>query len=151
MHINTRIIINRPREQVWEYFSTPENLHSWIGGLKAYHHVSGEPGTISSKGIYEFEEHGKIVEMREQVLHCKEPAEFSNSFSHKDFDMITNYTFFVDGKDKTAVICNTEYRFKKMMWKLFSHVIKAKMQKRQNEDLKRLKTFVEMAPVHHEK
>lgn len=144
MHVNTKMVINRPRKQVWEYFSNPENLHTWIDSLKAYHHDSGEPGTIGSRGIYEFEEYGKTIELREEVLACKAPEEFSNTFRHEDYDMITNYTFFDKAGDKTEIICNTEYKFRSTMWQIFSEILKHKMQRRQDDDLRRLKLLVEM-------
>lgn len=144
MIINTKVTINRPREQVWEFFDNTDNLHKWIQGLKAYQHMSGDEGSIGAKGVYTFQENGKVIEMKDEILAKKKPEEFSNVFHHKDFDMIVNYSLFDEGNSTTTFICNTEYKFRSPFWKLFTKLARSKMEKRQREDIGLLKQYVEM-------
>lgn len=147
MIINTKVIINKPREEVWDYFTNPDYLPKWIGGLEEYFHVSGQFAKEGSKGIYKFRENGKLVEMREEIIAAKELEEHTGVFHHKDFEMIINNSLFEEKNGTTTFICNTEYRFKNFFLKMLSKfILRSKMQKRQNEDIKRLKLAVELTP-----
>lgn len=147
MIISTKVQINKPREEVWNYFTNPDYLPIWIGGLEKYHHISGEFGKEGARGLYKFRQNGKKIEMREEIIASKKPEEHSGKFHHKDFDMIINNTFLEEGKGSTTFICNTEYRFRNLFLKLLSKfVLRSKLQKRQDDDLKRLKQAVELTP-----
>lgn len=147
MIINTKLTIRRPPEQVWDFFDNPDNLTKWIIGLKNYHHMNGDPGTVGAQAIYEFQENGKLVEMKDEVLIRKEPEELTLKFHHKDLDMIINYSLFEEENDTTTLICNTQYKFRNLFWELFSKIMRNKMQQRQNADLVLLKKYVELEPL----
>lgn len=147
MIINTKLIIRRPPEQVWNFFDNPNNLTKWIIGLKSYHHMKGDPRTVEAQAVYEFQENGKMIEMKNEILIRKEPEEFTVKFQHKDLDMIINYSLFDEGNATTSLICNTQYRFRSLFWEIFTKVMKHKMQERQNADLVLLKKYVELEPL----
>lgn len=148
MIINTKATIYKPREEVWKYFTNTDHLPKWIGGLEEYHHLSGKFGEEGSTGLYKFREDGKVVEMREEIIAAKKNEEHTGKFYHKHFDMIINNTFIKEDENTTTFICNTEYRFRSFKWKLISKLfLKNKLQKRQNDDIRRLKKAIELTPI----
>ena len=147
MIINTKLTIRRPQKQVWDYLDQPENLTKWIQGLKSYHQINGDPETLGAHALYVFGEGDKEIEMTGEILAAKEPEEFSVKLYHKDLEIIVNYSLFEEANDTTTLICNSEYRFRDLYWEVFSHIMKSRIQYRQNFNLMVLKKLLELDPV----
>src|SRR5829696_8495182 len=59
MLTETKVIINKPVKEVWDFFKNPDNLTRWLTGFQKFEHVSGVPGTVGARAKHHFLERGK--------------------------------------------------------------------------------------------
>ena len=63
MLTQSRVIINKPVREVWDFFKNPDNLKRWLNGFQRFEPVSGIPGTTGAKTKHYFLEKGKDVKI----------------------------------------------------------------------------------------
>jgi hypothetical protein len=83
MKILTEIILDRPRQEVWNAFDSVENLYKWQPTLKSFEHLSGEPGQPGATSKFVYEENGNIFENLETITRRNEPEEFAGTYDSR--------------------------------------------------------------------
>lgn len=143
MVTETKIIINRPLKEVWQFFENPDNLKLWLGGFQKLEHVSGTPGTAGAKARHYFLERGKELILEEEILEVIPEKKFAGTLgSSMMVNTVTNY--FNDlGNDQTEYIISSDTQFKSFLWKQIGPLMKGEFKKRQEKDMQTLKEVLE--------
>ena len=143
MLTETRIVINRPIKEVWNFFKDPDNLKRWLSGFQRFEHISGIPGTVGAKAKHHFLERGKELildgELTE-VVHEKRIIGILDSSMM--LNTVTN-SFNDLGGDQTEVGISSDTQFKGFPWKQIGPFMKSEFKRRQEKDLQTLKQLLE--------
>lgn len=142
MKTESTITINKPVNEVWDYFMNEENLGKWLIGYKSTEAIEGEPLTVGSKHRMIFEERGREMEFIETVTAIETNREFSFHLAHKAMEANVQVLFKGEG-DKTVLVQTSENKASKFMWKLMMPLMKGSMRKRQLQQYETLKKLIE--------
>ena len=139
----TRVVINKPLQEVWEFFQNPDNLKLWLKGFRRFEHVSGERGTAGSKARHYFFEMGKELVMDEEITEVIPYKKFAGTLSSSMMSTsVVNY--FQDlGNNQTEYSVSSETEFKTFFWRQIGPLMKGEFKKRQEADLQRMKQVLE--------
>ena len=143
MLTETKVIINKPVKEVWDFFKNPDNLILWLSGFQKFEHVSGIPGTVGAKAKHHFLERGKELILDGELIEVTEEKRIigildSSMMSNK----VTN-NFNVLGNDQTEVSLSSDTQFKGFLWKQIGALMKGEFKRRQESDLQTLKHILE--------
>lgn len=143
MVTETKIIINKPVKEVWDFFQDPGNLKLWLSGFQKVEPVSGTPGTVGSKAKHYFLERGKELVLDEEITEVVPGKKFAGTLGSSM--MINNVTsHFTDlGNDQTEYSLTSDTQFKGFLWKQLGPLMKGEFKKRQERDLQTLKQVIE--------
>ena len=143
MKISTTIIINKPVQQVWEYFDNPDNMVNWLTGFKKWEHLTGEKGEIGAKAKQYYDNRGREIVMIEEITEKEPYKRFAGTLTHHSMDGVieANFTDLGDGTTQLESINDT--KFKMFALQVLSPFLKKSFQKRQDSDLAKLKELIE--------
>jgi uncharacterized protein YndB with AHSA1/START domain len=145
MLTESRIVINRPLKEVWDFVNNPDNLINWLGGFRRFEQVSGEPGAVGSKGRHYFLEKGKELVLDGEILEVIPGKKFTGTLgSSMMLNTVTN-SFNDLGNNQTEYSISSDTQFKGFLWKQIGPLMKGEFKKRQEKDLQQLKQFLENA------
>lgn len=143
MLTETKIIINRPVKEVWDFFQNPDNLGLWLTGFQKIEHISGEMGAVGSKAKHYFLERGEKLVMDGEVMEVIPGKKFVGTL---DSSMMINHVanYFNDlGNGQTEYSLSSDTQFKGFLWKHLGPLLKGEFKKRQEKDLQTLKQVLE--------
>jgi uncharacterized membrane protein len=143
MTTTTRVVINRPVKDVWDFFDNPANMPLWLKGFKYFQHLSGTPGGVGARSKHVYEDRGRSFEMIEEITQRIPMREFSGTLTHKAMTSTIVNQFEDLGNGKTALTATVETRFTSYWFKILGPLMKGSFQKRQDSYLQRLKKCVE--------
>ena len=143
MLTESKIIINKPIKEVWNFFENPDNLKYWLSGFQKVEHVSGVPGTAGAKAKHYFLERGKELVLDEEIIEVIPEKKFAGTLgSSMMVNTVTNY--FNDlGNGQTEYTLSSDTQFKGFLWKQIGPLMKGEFKKRQERDLQALKQVIE--------
>ena len=143
MLTESKIIINKPIKEVWNFFENPDNLKYWLSGFQKVEHVSGVPGTAGAKAKHYFLERGKELVLDEEIIEVIPEKKFAGTLgSSMMVNTVTNY--FNDlGNGQTEYLLSSDTQFKGFLWKQIGPLMKGEFKKRQERDLQALKQVIE--------
>ena len=143
MLTETRIVINRPVKEVWDFFKDPDNLRLWLSGFQKFEHISGTPGTVGAKAKHHFLERGiELILDGELIEVIQEKRIIGILDSSMMLNTVTN-SFNDLGSDQTEVGISSDTQFKGFPWKQIGPFMKNEFKKRQEKDLQTLKQVLE--------
>ena len=143
MLTETKIMINRPVKEVWDFFKNPDNLVRWLSGFQKFEHVSGTPGTVGAKAKHHFLERGKELVLDGELTEVVEEKRIIGILdSSMMLNKVTN-SFTDMGNDQTEVSLSSDTQFKGFLWKQVGPLMKGEFKKRQEKDLQTLKDLLE--------
>ena len=143
MLTETKVSINKPVKEVWDFFKNPDNLVRWLGGLQKFEHVSGIPGTVGAKAKHHFLERGKELILDGEITEVEEQKRIVGILdSSMMLNKVTN-SFNDLGNDQTEVTISSDTQFKGFLWKQIGPLMKGEFKKRQENDLQKLKQLLE--------
>ena len=143
MLTETKVSINKPVKEVWDFFKNPDNLIRWLGGLQKFEHVSGIPGTVGAKAKHHFLERGKELILDGEITEVIEQKRIVGILdSSMMLNKVTN-SFNDLGNDQTEVTISSDTQFKGFLWKQIGPLMKEEFKKRQENDLQKLKQLLE--------
>ncbi len=143
MKVFSKVIINKPVEEVWAFFDNPDNLSKWLTGFVSFENISGLPGQVGTKSKHIYENNGKNLELIELITSRIENKEFKGTLSHKMMVSTMDNQFKDLGNGRTELTADVETKFKSLVFQILSPIMKRNFQKRQDEDLRRLKYAIE--------
>jgi uncharacterized protein YndB with AHSA1/START domain len=143
MLTQSRVIINKPIKEVWDFFKDPGNLKRWLSGFQRVVPVSGIPGTAGAKAKHYFLEKGKELVLDEEIIEIIPEKKLAGTLgSPMMVNTVTNY--FNDlGNDQTEYSLSSDTQFKGFFWKQIGPLMKGEFKKRQEKDLQTLKQVLE--------
>ena len=143
MLAETKIIINRPVKEVWDFYKDPDNLTRWLSGFQKFEHISGSPGTVGAKAKHHFLERGKELILDGELIEVVPEKRFIGTLdSSMMLNTVTN-SFTDLGNDQTEVSLSSDTQFKGFLWKQLGPLMKGEFKKRQEKDLQTLKQILE--------
>ena len=143
MLTETKIIINKPVKEVWDFSKDPDNLILWLSGFQKFEHISGVPGTVGAKAKHHFLERGKELVLDGELIEVVPEKRIIGILdSSMMLNTVTNS--FIDlGNDQTEVSLSSDTQFKGFLWKQIGPLMKGEFKKRQEKDLQTLKQILE--------
>lgn len=139
----SQVIINKPVEEVWNYFDNPDNMTKWLTGLQSFEHLSGTPGEVGAKSKHTYDNNGKTIVLIEEITSRIANKELKGTLTHDMMESTMDNQFEDLGDGRTKVTATVNTKFKSLVFKLLSPFMKRGFQNRQNNDLRRLKELVE--------
>jgi uncharacterized protein YndB with AHSA1/START domain len=144
--VSLSTLVNRSPEVVWKVFTDASRAKEWMTGLMSMETVSGTRMTVGSRHKLVFLENDRRVEM-EETLTAIEPGKlYAFDFSLKEATGST--TVRLTPKDgATQLTFEGDFRGRSMLWRSLMVILQSMVDKRQSEDMEKLKTLAEAEPA----
>ncbi len=143
MKLTSSILINQPVEKVWKYMNDTSCMKEWQQGYTATEQLSGTPATKGAKAKHTYTERGKPFIMTETVIESNPPTAIDIVLEHPMMDYSIATRLQEDSPSVTRVQMDSQVRMKAFSFKILKPLLKKPFQKRQDEDLMRLKNKLE--------
>lgn len=140
--ITTEIVLERPIDEVWRAFDSPENLKRWQPTLEAFETVSGTPGHPGAVSRLTYLEGGRQVVLTETVVVRREPDHFAGSYdTGQATNRVANHFVAIDaGRTRWRLECEFAFRG---AWKLLTPFVRGAIERRTRADVERFKECLE--------
>lgn len=140
----TRITIDRPREDVWRLFNDETKMGVWLVGFKSIETISGERNAVGSKYRLRFSQDGRDFEMIEEMKEFRPPEAFA---FHLDSDFFSDdvRVTFNDLGGKTEVIQTEHATGNNILHKSLLYWMRSHLTNGARTNLENLKKYVEAA------
>lgn len=140
---STYVQINRPIQEVWDFFSDISKMEQWLEGFERSEHLSGELGEPDSTyKQYYTGPAGREVIFKERVLERVAPKRFSSLMRNNMLEMTVTTKLYEKG-EKTEVISEVDVTFTNMVFRMFKSILKQEITGRQDRNFKKLKEILE--------
>lgn len=143
MIFKLELTINKPRSEVWDLFTTPENMNKWQPLLIKIEHISGTPGQPGSISKLSYEEGGREYSLIEKITHRDELNQFDVIYENEFTDNPVGNSFIELGENETLWIIEAEFTFKTSTMKLLGPLLKKNFVRRTQKDMERFKELME--------
>lgn len=143
MKFKTELLINKPRLEVWKFFSNRENIKLWQPTLTRIEPIGGIQGQPGAESNWIYEENGREFSLTEKVLHCEEPSRYESLFENAFASNTVNHLFVEQSSNGTLWITETEYGFKTVLMKLLGPFFKKNYAIRSQREMERFKEVIE--------
>jgi hypothetical protein len=142
MKYTSEIKIEKPRTEVIEKFSDPDNMKHWQRGFISMEPISGNLGEEGSKNKLKYKMGKREIEMEEGIIKNDLPEQFHVNYTAKGVYNIQENFFEETPGDKTLWISHNEFRFSGFM-KLMGLFMPGAFRKQSYQYMKDFKAFVE--------
>ncbi|MCB7480973.1 SRPBCC family protein [Christiangramia sediminis] len=142
MKYQQEISINRPRNEVVEKFSDPDNLEHWQRGFIFMKPINGKLGAEGSQNLLKYEMGKREIEMTETILKNDLPKEYSATYEAKGVYNFQINRFNETPENATIWITDNEFKFSGFM-KLFGWFMPGAFKKQSWKYMEDFKAFVE--------
>ena len=142
MKYQQKITIDKPRKEVIEKFSDPDNLEHWQRGFIFMKPINGQLGAEGSQNLLKYEMGKREIEMTETILKNNLPHEFSATYEAKGVYNFQVNRFHETPENHTTWIADNEFNFSGFM-KLFGWFMPGAFKKQSRQYMEDFKAFVE--------
>lgn len=142
MKYQKEITINKPRKEVVEKFSKPENMKYWQRGFISMNQINGQLGEEGSQNLLKYKMGNREIEMTETILKNNLPDEFSATYEAKGVYNYQVNRFTPTLEKSTLWITDNEFSFSGFM-KLFGWFMPGAFKKQTSKYMEDFKAFVE--------
>jgi uncharacterized protein YndB with AHSA1/START domain len=143
MKYTIELIINKPRQDVWQAFTAPDKMRAWQTSLTTIELLNGTPGQPGAESKLMFEENGREYSLIEKIISCQEPESLLQSYENQFSINTIDNSFLEQGQSQTLWITETEYKFKTLLMKIMGPVYRKNLVARTQRDMGRFKEMVE--------
>jgi uncharacterized protein YndB with AHSA1/START domain len=143
MKFRLELPIQKPRTEVWKFFSNPENTKLWQPSLTKIELIRGVPGQPGAESKWTYLENEREFSLIESVLDCEEPSRFESQFENKFAGSTVNNIFVEQGNDATLWIVETTYKFRTLLMRIMGPVLKKNYVTRSRREMERFKEVIE--------
>jgi len=98
----SQVVINKPVEEVWNYFDNPDNMTKWLTGLQSFEHLSGTPGEVGAKSKHTYDNNGKTIVLIEEITSRIANKELKGTLTHDMMESIMDNQFEDLGTDEPS-------------------------------------------------
>ncbi len=142
MKYEQEIVINKPRKEVVEKFSNPENMKHWQRGFIFIKPINGKDGEVGSQSLLKYDMGRQKVEMTETIIKNNLPDEFSATYEAKGVYNYQINRFSPTLENNTLWKTDNEFRFSGFM-KIFGWIMPGMFKKQSKVYMEDFKAFVE--------
>lgn len=143
MKYKLELLINRPRTDVWKFFTDPEKTKLWQPSLQSIETSSGTAGQLGALSTWAYEENGRNFSLTEKVLHSQAPERFESLFENEFANNIVNNMFTAQSENETLWTLETTYAFKTLLMKVLGPFLKKNYIARSQKEMERFKEIIE--------
>ena len=138
----TRVMINKTTDEVWDKWTDSKNMGKWIHGFKSIETISGDPMTVGSKYKIVIENEGEVFEATETIKEVVIGEKFAFEL---DGDIITDdvVVTLVNKGLTTELIQSETITAKGFFWKALFYWMQSSMSEQSQKNLNNLKKFIE--------
>ena len=142
MNLISSIVVNRPRNMVWDLMNDARLFPLWQKGYESTVQIKGSPGEEGAQAQHVYKENGKEFMFTEEVLESMPPSRIkvlleSNVMSYEV------ETELKESSGGTEITMTNHAVMKAFSFRILSPLLRKSFQKRQDEDLVRLKKLAE--------
>ncbi|MBZ9731194.1 SRPBCC family protein [Salegentibacter sp. JZCK2] len=142
MKFTSEIKIAKPRTEVIEKYSNPDNIKHWQRGFISMNPISGILGEEGSKNKLKYKIGKRKIEMEETIITNDLPEQFHANYTAKGVYNIQENFFEETPGNQTLWISRNEFKFSGLM-KLMGIFIPGAFRKQSYQYMKDFKDFVE--------
>ena len=142
MRYQQEITINKPRKEVVEKFSNPDNMKHWQRGFIFMKPINGQMGEDGSQNLLKYDMGKREVEMTETILKNNLPDEYSATYEAKGVYNYQINKFSPTMEKNTLWITDNEFMFSGFM-KFFGWFMPGAFKKQTRKYMEDFKAFVE--------
>lgn len=143
MKISKSIEINKPIDEVWEFFMDEDFAYKWQPGLRSIELLEGEKGMEGSKNKMHYEENGRTIDMIEEIIEVKKHVLFKSIYTANGVWNLHSSMFKQIQDNKTLYEVDTEFKFTTFMFRLMGLFMGFMFKNRVQQDLEAFKNAVE--------
>ncbi|MEZ5344832.1 MAG: SRPBCC family protein [Pyrinomonadaceae bacterium] len=138
----TRVTINKPREEVWKKFMDSSQMGKWLVGFKSIETISGEPDKVGSKHKIVLEENGQRFEATETVKEVVENEKFAFELAADAIRDDITVTLINKGLT-TEVVQSERVTADGVFYRAMCFWMKSWMRERSQQNMDNLKKYIE--------
>jgi uncharacterized membrane protein len=142
--VETEIIIARPRHEVADYASNPDNATAWYANIKEVQWKSSRPARIGSRVAFIAEFLGRRLIYTYEVVEMVPDQRFVMRTAEGPFPMETTYEWTDAPKENTRMVLRNRGEPSGFS-RIGAPVMSRAMRRANNKDLARLKVILEAA------
>jgi uncharacterized protein YndB with AHSA1/START domain len=145
MRYKLELLINKPRGDVWEFFTDREKTKLWQPSLQSVEIIdgtSGQPGAVSR---WTYMERDREFSLTEKVLQVEEATRLESCFENEFASNTVNHVFTSQSKTETLWTLETTYRFKTVLMKILGPILKKNYVARSQKEMEQFKEAIESA------
>jgi uncharacterized protein YndB with AHSA1/START domain len=139
------LLIQKPRADVWKFFTDPANLKLWQPSLQQIETKSGTAGQPGAESKWSYKEREREFSLIEKVLQREEPRLFASVFENEFASSTVHNIFTAQSENETLWTQETTYKFKTIMMQILGRVWKKNYIARSQREMERFKKMVERA------
>jgi len=143
MKFKLELILNKPRAEVWQTFTNPQNMIKWQTSLTKSELISGTQGQPGAVTKLTYEEGAREFLLIEKITTRDEPNQYDVVYENEFTDNPMRHSFKEQGDNETLWIVEAEFKFKTFAMKLLGPLLKKNFARRTQKDMERFKEFLE--------
>lgn len=141
----TKVEIDKPREQAWKLFMDESKTGEWLEGFKSYETVSGAPGKEGSVFRITIVQDGQEFVVTETNTTVRPPEQYSFVVEN---DVLTSVVdvHLAESGGKTILTSDEKVTGKNIFWRSLFFWFKSMFQNSSQQNLNNLKRYIEKQP-----
>jgi uncharacterized protein YndB with AHSA1/START domain len=143
MKFRLELPINKPRIEVWKFFTDLDNAKRWQPSLINIETIQGQLGQPGAEVKWTYLENEREFSIIEKVLRCEEPSHYESSFENEYASNTVHNEFIEQNENETLWVAETQYQFKTLLMNILGPVLKKNYVARSRTEMERLKEAVE--------
>jgi uncharacterized protein YndB with AHSA1/START domain len=143
MKYKLELLINKPRSDVWKFFTDPEKTKLWQPSLQSIEMISGAAGQPDAVSTWTYQEGERKFSLTEKVVQSKAPDHFESLFENAFATNTVNHTFTAQSENETLWTLETAYTFKTLLMKILGPFLKKNYIARSQKEMDRFKEAIE--------
>jgi len=143
MKFKLDLTIKKSRSEVWQTYTSSENLSKWqpsLTKIELLSGIQGQPGAVSK---LTFEEDGREFSLIEKVIIRDELNQYDVVYKNEFTDNPMRNTFKEQSGNETQWVVEAEFKFKTFVMKLLGPLLKKNLVRRTHKDMERFKELLE--------
>lgn len=134
--VEESVVIDRRRDEVFEFFTDPENVTTYSSNIVEYEHISGEPRTVGAKHHGTVKVAGKKLEFTDDIVEFEDGKRMATRSEDATIPYSLSLSFDGDG-GSTTVTWRQEVESLKgffkfadpIVMKMYSHDVRSNLAK----------------------
>ena len=142
MKLEHSIHIERSLDEVFQYFTTVENLVIWIDGLHYFEVLEGEEAAIGGKSKQIIKQNGKTLEFVQVITGFEKNRLFQAHMESKEMNISVRYIF-EESEEGTRISVEQTVKLKSFLLRTAKAIVKPLMENVMENDFVTLKNILE--------